>query len=77
MSITSTSQENTSLKLAGLTALNQAASVMMVQGRLLQKIRLASVPHLQKFLMNETNTVIQSSAIIVTFPLEMQAALVK
>ncbi|UIZ21901.1 hypothetical protein KXD40_008954 [Peronospora effusa] len=75
-SITSASQENTSLTFAGPTALTEAASVLMVQARLLQTIELASVPQIQQLLMSATNAVLEASAMIATFPLEMQATLV-
>ncbi|CAI5720820.1 unnamed protein product [Peronospora effusa] len=76
MSITSASQENTSITLAGPTALTESAPVMMVQARLLQTIELASVPQIQQLLMSATNAVLEASAMIATLPLEMQATLV-
>ncbi|CAI5714007.1 unnamed protein product [Peronospora farinosa] len=76
MSITSASQKYTSSTLAGPTALTEAASVMMVQARLLQTIELASVPQIQQLFMSATNAVLEASAMIATFPLELQATLV-
>ncbi|CAI5734517.1 unnamed protein product [Peronospora farinosa] len=76
ISITSASQENTSLTLAGPMALTEAASVMMFQARLLQTIELASVPQMKQLLMSATNAALEASAMIATFPLEMQATLV-
>ena len=75
MSITSMSSKDNPLALATPTALTEAASLMMVQARLLYDVELASVPQIRQLLMDATNAVIEESAMIATFPLEVQASL--
>ena len=75
ISITSTSSKDNPLALATPTALSKAASLMMVQARLQHDVELASVPKIRQLLMDATNAVIEASAMIATFPLEVQASL--
>ena len=75
MSITSTSSKDNLLALATPTALTEAASLMMFQARLLYDVELSSVPQIRQLLMDTTNAVIEASAMIATFPLEVQASL--
>uniref|UniRef100_M4BAZ3 Uncharacterized protein n=1 Tax=Hyaloperonospora arabidopsidis (strain Emoy2) TaxID=559515 RepID=M4BAZ3_HYAAE len=76
MSITSTSSRDNPLALATPTDRpTETASIIKVQARLLHDIDLASVPQIRQLVMDATNAVVEASAMIANFPIEMQASL--